>query len=345
MSAGGSITFDLWPKDDGHQADKKPVPWLDLDAEPQPIACVFSLDGKGMLARATLHTLQGEEKTGKSAAGLALIVAAFKGEFCGITPSSEAVTVLWIDTEQDKNTILNKAAAVRRMAGVDKTPERLRCVSLRGYGSPAELLDAVTAAVAEYPADYVFLDGIVDLCESFNDEEKSRATVYKLDALAAQNNAAILVLIHTNKTNGYARGHLGAILQQKSTEIYKVTREKGSDTATVEQEKSRFAPVPAFSFRFTDGFALEPVTAKTFTEAESYAALYRRFVPLFAGVETMRYKELVTAYEDYYQKSDRTAKAAIKFAVEARVLTKTVAGRAVQYALPFQDINTSEDDI
>lgn len=177
MSAGGSITFDLWPKDDGHQADKKPVPWLDLDAEPQPIACVFSLDGKGMLARATLHTLQGEEKTGKSAAGLALIVAAFKGEFCGITPSSEAVTVLWIDTEQDKNTILNKAAAVRRMAGVDKTPERLRCVSLRGYGSPAELLDAVTAAVAEYPADYVFLDGIVDLCESFNDEEDRKSVV------------------------------------------------------------------------------------------------------------------------------------------------------------------------
>lgn len=344
MSTGGSITFDLWPKDDGHQADKKQVPWLDLDAEPQPTACVFSLDGKGMLARANLHILQGDMKTGKSANGLALIVAALKGEFCGITPSSEAVTVLWIDTEQDKNTILNKAAAVRRMAGLTSTPERLRCVPLRGYGSPAAVLDVVTEAITEYPADYVFLDGLVDLCDGFNDEAKSRETVARLEALASRYNSAILGLIHTNKTNGYARGHLGAIMQQKSAEIYEVTREKGSDTATVEQKASRFQPVPAYSFRFADEFMLEPVAAKTFTEVESFAALYRRFAPLFAGIESMRYKELVTAYEDYHQKSDRTAKAAIKYAVEAKVLTKTATGGRVLYSLPFQDINTSEDD-
>jgi hypothetical protein len=212
---------------------------------------------------------------------------------------------------------------------------------LRGFGGPADALAATLQAIAENAADFVFLDGVVDLCQAFNDEEKSRAVVRQLEAHAEKYGAAILGLIHTNKYNDEARGHLGAIMQQKSAEIYQVNKE--GNTAQVTQPFSRFAPVPAFSFTFADDFKIA-APAEGNTDLERFAALNKAFAPLFADAQRLTAGELVAAYMDYYQKSKRTAQDAIKAATFARVLDRQIDGRRVYYCLPFQDIN-GEDDI
>ena len=217
------------------------------------------------MARANLHTLQGTKKAGKSAAGLAFIVAMLKGEFIGIKAAHPDTRILWIDTEQDKSTLRKKGRAVLSMAGLDTQPERLKIVALRGFGGTADAMAATLQAIEENAADFVFLDGVVDLCQSFNDEEKSREVVHKYGS-------AILGLIHTNKYNDEARGHLGAIMQQKSAEIYQVTKE--SNTAKVSQPFSRFAPVPDFSFSFADDFKIAPPEEGN-TDLERWAALNR----------------------------------------------------------------------
>lgn len=342
MSSRQQIRLDLWPVHDNAQESGRAVPYLDINGVDDPIDFLFTLGGKyGLIARANLHTLQGQKKAGKSAAGLALIVAAIKGEFIGITPSRENLAVLCIDTEQDKNTLRQKAKAVLSMAGRETMPESLKIVTLRGYGSPADALAATLQAIAENAADFVFLDGVVDLCQAFNDEEKSRAVVRQLEAHAEKYGAAILGLIHTNKYNDEARGHLGAIMQQKSAEIYQVNKE--GNAAQVTQPFSRFAPVPPFSFTFADDFKIA-APAEGNTDLERFAALNRAFVPLFADTQRLTAGELVAAYMDYYQKSKRTAQDAIKAATFARVLDRQIDGRRVYYCLPFQDIN-AEDDI
>ncbi|MBQ9547533.1 MAG: AAA family ATPase [Bacteroidales bacterium] len=342
MSSRQQIRLDLWPVHDNAQESGRAVPYLDINGVDDPIDFLFTLGGKyGLIARANLHTLQGQKKAGKSAAGLALIVAAIKGEFIGITPSRENLAVLWIDTEQDKNTLRQKAKAVLSMAGRETMPESLKIVTLRGYGSPADALAATLQAIAENAADFVFLDGVVDLCQAFNDEEKSRAVVRQLEAHAEKYGAAILGLIHTNKYNDEARGHLGAIMQQKSAEIYQVNKE--GNTAQVTQPFSRFAPVPPFSFTFADDFKIA-APAEGNTDLERFAALNKAFAPLFADAQRLTAGELVAAYMDYYQKSKRTAQDAIKAATFARVLDRQIDGRRVYYCLPFQDIN-AEDDI
>ena len=342
MSSRQQIRLDLWPVHDNAQESGRAVPYLDINGVDDPIDFLFTLGGKyGLIARANLHTLQGQKKAGKSAAGLALIVAAIKGEFIGITPSRENLAVLWIDTEQDKNTLRQKAKAVLSMAGRETMPESLKIVTLRGYGSPADALAATLQAIAENAADFVFLDGVVDLCQAFNDEEKSRAVVRQLEAHAEKYGAAILGLIHTNKYNDEARGHLGAIMQQKSAEIYQVNTE--GNTAQVTQPFSRFAPVPPFSFTFADDFKIA-APAEGNTDLERFAALNKAFAPLFADAQRLTAGELVAAYMDYYQKSKRTAQDAIKAATFARVLDRQIDGRRVYYCLPFQDIN-AEDDI
>lgn len=342
MSSRQQIRLDLWPVHDNAQESGRAVPYLDINGVDDPIDFLFTLGGKyGLIARANLHTLQGQKKAGKSAAGLALIVAAIKGDFIGITPSRQNLAVLWIDTEQDKNTLRQKAKAVLSMAGRETMPESLKIVTLRGYGSPADALAATLQAIAENAADFVFLDGVVDLCQAFNDEEKSRAVVRQLEAHAEKYGAAILGLIHTNKYNDEARGHLGAIMQQKSAEIYQVNKE--GNAAQVTQPFSRFAPVPPFSFTFADDFKIA-APAEGNTDLERFAALNKAFAPLFADAQRLTAGELVAAYMDYYQKSKRTAQDAIKAATFARVLDRQIDGRRVYYCLPFQDIN-AEDDI
>lgn len=342
MSSRTQIRLDLFPVHETAQETGLKVPYLDITGEDAPIDYLFTLGGKyGLIARANLHTLQGPKKAGKSAAGLALIAAALKGEFIGITPSRDNLAVLWIDTEQDKNTLRQKAKAVLSMAGLDTPPERLKIVALRGFGGPADALAATLQAIAENAADFVFLDGVVDLCQAFNDEEKSRAVVRQLEAHAEKYGAAILGLIHTNKYNDEARGHLGAIMQQKSAEIYQVNKE--GNTAQVTQPFSRFAPVPAFSFTFADDFKIA-APAEGNTELERFAALNKAFAPLFADAQRLTAGELVAAYMDYYQKSKRTAQDAIKAATLAHALDRKMEGRKTFYFIPFQDI-PGEDDI
>lgn len=358
MSAAKQIRFDLWPVHPAAQEGALIVPYLDISGEDAPTAFLFTLEaadgGKyGLIAAANLHTLQGDKKAGKSAAGLALITAALKGGFIGITPSRPDLSVLWIDTEQDRDTLRRKARAVLSMAGLDTMPDRVKVVTLRGFGSTEELLKATLQAITETAPDFVFLDGVVDLCEAFNDEEKSRAVIRQLEAHAERYGCAILGLIHTNKTSrNEARGHLGAILQQKSAEIYQVTKD-GERTAKVAQPFSRFAPVPDFFFNFADGFTIEAAQAEAGGNgAAQRAALESAFRPLYcdaAGHYDPRtrfsYKELVQAYRDYHQRGERTAKDAISRATALGALERKAEGRRIFYALAIGELFPEEDDL
>ena len=342
MSSRQQIRLDLWPVHETAQENGRAVPYLDINGEDAPIDFLFTLGGKyGLIARANLHTLKGTQKVGKSAAGLALIAAALKGDFLGITPSRENLAVLWIDTEQDKNTLRQKAKAVLSMAGLETPPERLKVVTLRGYGGPADALAATLQAIEENAADFVFLDGVVDLCQAFNDEEKSRDVVRELEAHAEKYGAAILGLIHTNKRDNEARGHLGAIMQQKSAEIYQV--EKEGDTAKVSQESSRFAPVPPFSFAFADNFKIEPAAGAIDRAKEENRA---RFAPLFQDAGRLTKGELNEKYAEAQGCSTSKAEKDIQAATLAGVLFKSKEGRNVFYSYLFPAMEENpEDDI
>lgn len=344
------IRFDRIPIHTTTAVNGQIVPYLEISGEDEPIEYLFTLGDKyGLIARANLHTLRGAPKTGKSAAGLALIAAALKGEFIGIKANRDNLAVLWIDTEQDKNTLRQKARAVLDMARLDAQPEALKVVTLRGYGSPADALAATLRAIEENAADFVFLDGVVDLCRAFNDEEESREVVRRLETHAEQYGAAILGLIHTNKKDDEARGHLGAIMQQKSAEIYQVNKREGENIANVTQPFSRFAPVPGFAFAFADDFKI--TTAADAQQRASNEALERMrstFATLFNNAEKLSKTELKKAYKSTQGCQDRTAEKEIKAAVEADVLQKTPEGRNVYYTYlfpEFADIPEEDDDI
>ena len=328
---GKQIRIDLIPLHDSTSEAGPIVPYLDVMAEDEPITFLFYLnETNGILAEGNLHTLQGTKKAGKSAAGLMFIVAALKGEFNGITPDKENLSILWIDTEQDKSTLRQKARAVLSMAELEQQPDSLKIVPLRGIGGPSIALDTTLKAIEDNSPDLVFLDGVVDLCQAFNDEEKSRDVVRKLEEYAEKHNTAILGLIHTNKRDDEARGHLGAIMQQKSAEIYQVN--KSGDFAQVKQVCSRFAPVPSFSFGFADDFKIRPAAdALSLAKAESR----KRFLPLFQDNGKHTAGQLALSYATKYDCAQRKAEADISEAVNLGVLYKSKQGRNVIYSFLF----------
>lgn len=344
------IRFDRIPIHATTAENGQNVPYLEIAGEDEPIEYLFTLGDKyGLIARANLHTLRGAPKTGKSAAGIALIVAALKGEFIGIKANRDNLAVLWIDTEQDTNTLRQRARAVLDMAGLDAPPEAFKVVNLRGYGSPADALSITLKAIEDNAPDFVFLDGVVDLCRAFNDEEESREVVRRLEAHAEQYGAAILGLIHTNKKDDEARGHLGAIMQQKSAEIYQVNKREGESIANVTQPLSRFAPVPGFAFAFADDFKITTAAdAQQRANSEALERMRSTFAPLFADADKLSKGELKEAYKRAHGCQDRTAEKEIKAAVEADVLYKTYEGRKVYYTYlfpEFSDIADEDEDI
>ena len=339
------IRFDRIPIHAAESGGGREVPYLDIAGEDEPTDFLFSLGGQyGMIARSNLHTLRGAPKTGKSAAGLVLITAALSGEFAGISAGS-GLRVLWIDTEQDRATLRQKARAVLDMAGMDEQPDALRIVTLRGYGGPDDNLAATLRAMEDNAADFVFLDGVVDICPAFNDEEKSRETVRQLEACAERYGSAILALIHTNKKDDEARGHLGAVMQQKSAEIYQVTKFEGDNVAHVTQPLSRFAPVPEFSFAFADNFRLTGPPSENEARSGEVESMRQAFAGLLTGGAKLTKGELKAAYKEAFVCQDRKAEAAIRAAYEAGVLHREEEGRRVYYSYLFPDFAEREEDI
>ena len=344
------IRFDRIPIHGTTAENGQKLPYLEIAGEDEPIEYLFTLGDKdGLIVPANLHTLRGAPKTGKSAAGIAFIVAALKGEFIGIKANRDNLSVLWIDTEQDVNTLRHRARAVLDMAGLDAQPETLKVVTLRGYGSQADVLAATLQAIEENSPDFVFLDGVVDLCQAFNNEDESREVVLRLDAHAARYGAAILGLIHTNKKDDEARGHLGAFMQQKGAATYQVNKREGESIANVTQPLSRFPPAPGFSFAFADDFKITTAAdAQQRANSEATERMRSTFATLFAGANKLSKGELTEAYKRAQGCQDRTAEKEIKAAVEAGILHKTAEGRKVYYTYlfpEFSDIADEDEDI
>ena len=331
------IDFSRWGRD--HTQQGGAVPYLDIEGEDEPIEFLFRYKGEHLLiARGNLQTCKGREKMGKSAAGIMLIVAALGGSFLDLQPQRGDLSVLWIDCEQDRATLRKRAKAALQMAGQASTIDRLKICTLKAT-EPAQRLETALNAIKETQADFVFLDGAVDLCEDFNDNKAAAKVVDALLKATDEANCSILSVIHTNKKDDEARGHLGTILQQKSSEIYEVS--KAGDIARVRQELCRFAAVPDIAFKFGEAFTIEPAEGGAYLDAKAQE-LKDLFAPLF-GETSKQYKhnDLAKAYVERHGGSTKTAQRRIKEATEKAVLFKSDSG---QYSYLFPDIGDCEDE-
>ena len=214
-------------------------------------------DGKGFFAKGDVHAIKAKQKGGKTNAIAMMAAAVLSGKNGLLTCSVPDSKVLVIDTEQngrDTQRIYKMTLALASLPEED-IYDRFQTFCLRSMDI-AQKHSALQQLIAHFQPDIVFIDGIVDMVNSFNDEAESKNFITELMRLSTKEisgkETAIVCVLHTNKSkeDDNMRGHLGTILAQKSSTNLMV--ERRGYTFTVSDACSRHELLPSWSFTFRD---------------------------------------------------------------------------------------------
>ena len=135
--------------------------------------------------------------------------------------------ILWFDTEQGA---FDSQAVVKRIFKMVGSEDNFKFYNLRPY-APLERCKIIDFAFKKYgeQTGYCVIDGIADLACAINDEvEASRVSTLLLQ-WTANYKLHISTIIHQNKNDNFATGHLGSSVMKKAETVISVSKE-GDDT-------------------------------------------------------------------------------------------------------------------
>lgn len=158
--------------------------------------------------------------------------------------------VLYFDTEQGDWDSWNVVRRIVLMAG-KLFSDKFRAYNLRRF-TPSERCELIEFALGMYGKDagLVVIDGIADLATGINDEEEATRVVSLLLRWTKDYNCHIATVIHQNKNDNFATGHLGSAIMKKTEIIISVTKDpQNSYLSNVECPDSRSMGFKPFALR------------------------------------------------------------------------------------------------
>ncbi len=222
--------------------------------EVKPEAYALSVDGVGFFALGDLHAVKGKQKSGKSAVLKVCVAALMAGHQFRVKSELEEPVVLHIDTEQQATDVQLVIKEVKHMTGLDDAyiDSHLHLFTLRRR-SYDTLLDDTRLLIGHFHPQVVFLDGVVDFVESFNDEVLSRCLIHDLMMICEEYGCAVVCVLHENKASDdeNMRGHLGTVLSQKAGSVLQCKKAK-SNIIGVTCPEARHGTMPAWNIAFDD---------------------------------------------------------------------------------------------
>jgi len=179
--------------------------------------------------------------------------------------------VVWFDTEQGEYDSYNVIKRIERLSG---TQGLIKAYNLRPY-SPTERCQIIEYAFKTFGDKMAFcvIDGIADLSNAINDElEASRVSTMIL-RLTKEHNCHLSIVIHQNKNDNFATGHLGSSLMKKAEIIISTNKVNHCPDAEIRCDMSRGVDFDPFYMSIdADGFPYvgdKPVIKVDDNEAES----------------------------------------------------------------------------
>jgi len=176
------------------------------------------------------------------------VVTGYQNEkFLGRLPDDKKVGI-YFDTEQSRYHVQKLLKRICRLTGKPE-PTNIIVYSLRKY-SPQERLQLIEHAIYSTPnLGFVVIDGIRDLVTSINDEEQASMITSKLLKWTEELSIHIMAVLHQNKNDLNARGHLGTELTNKAETVLSITKDnKDSNLSIVEPEYCRDKDFDPFAF-------------------------------------------------------------------------------------------------
>lgn len=213
-----------------------PPKWLEIVNEEEHESAIFGTYGN-------FSAFLASPKVGKTTAAAIPIAAHIsKRRIAGFqthVPIGKE-NALWIDTEQGRGEAVNTIKTICNFSGNghDKQPDGLFYHTFREYGH--ELRVEMTEYLIQHTPNLgiVVIDGIRDLINSINDEREATFIVSKLLKWSEEGNIHIITILHQNKGDGNARGHLGTELMNKAETVVNLSKEiKGNERQTIVEPK------------------------------------------------------------------------------------------------------------
>ena len=160
-----------------------------------------------------------------------------------ITPTR----ILHIDTEQGEDDTIGFKNRIISMSGIskDEAKEHLKILRLRDTELAKDRWRKILKAIYQLKPTDIFLDGMLDIVEDYNDQKECQPIIRKCMILATHYDASLWAVLHENPMVDKLVGTLGSITQRKVSEIFTVVKIKQSEL----KESERRSDMPDIYFR------------------------------------------------------------------------------------------------
>ena len=309
----------------GLSPEKAVVLWqssrLDLSATYEKAPEMLKVQGSVIGTLGNFSASIGKAKSKKTFNVSAIVAAALKNgtvlRYAAELPPNKR-KILYVDTEQSPYHCLKVARRILCMAGLptNQNHENLEFLALRKY-TPEERIEIVKQAI--YRTEHiglVVIDGIRDMVYDINSPSESTHVISLLMTWTDERQIHIHTILHQNKGDENARGHIGTELSNKAETVLLVEKdETDADISTVRAAHIRAMDFEAFAFRINEEAVPELLddynvkkkdsgrpkrekfdAYRDITEAQHRKALEAAF----AGKEAYGYQELADELREAY---------------------------------------------
>src|SRR5690554_2445245 len=208
----------------------------------KPPTCL-EMSGITLFTRGSISSIIGKAKSGKTALSVRLVAAALDGGRGaiddGLISAPEKGTVIFFDTEQGA---YYGSLTVSNIKKIHSDCSALKYYDLREH-HPKKRLELMQKALEYWSAkdkvSLVVVDGIKDVVFDINNPEEATTTITELMRLSVKYDCHITSILHQNKGDNNARGHIGTELTNKSEIVIAVSKhEVRDDFAIISAEYS-----------------------------------------------------------------------------------------------------------
>jgi len=246
---------------------------IEVDEPDKAITLHFGSEQYIFGSMGNFSLIQGKAKSRKSYFLSALMAAAIsENDVCGhIRGHVSDKTNIYIDTEQGDFHAAKAKKRIQSMAGLDPriNYENFKHYKFRGLMSNKERL-RLTDYIMKINNNIglVVIDGIVDLASAgVNDEAEATALASKLLQWTSENNCHISIVLHENKNDRNAKGHLGSYLVQKAETTISLAKSEHTPSASdIVPEYTRNIEFPSMEMTIT-GYDTIELTEKNDVES------------------------------------------------------------------------------
>ena len=209
------------------------------DQIPKPPICLTIQYNNQQSVFGTLSNFSliiGKAKSRKTfAVGIALAAAVkqdiIMSRFVGSLPADRP-TVLYFDTEQGRYHVQRAVKRICELSGLPE-PTNLKTYALRSLPT-ATRLEMIQYALHNTPGlGLVVIDGIRDLVFDINSPEEATSIATSLLRWTDELQIHILTVLHQNKGDNSARGHLGTELVNKAETVISISRDNDNKEISI----------------------------------------------------------------------------------------------------------------